>query len=416
MNSSTTAQRLRDQMAKFSGVVCQGLGKVGSRFVREMVYGIQASGSVKLSEIARALGEPIAVKKTHERLVRQLERERLGEVVQSNVPEYGAWRVGRDTLVVLDISELTKRYACKMQYLCKVRDGSDGEIRPGYWTIQVVATELGGKEIVPLYQRLYSADAPEFESENRELLHAIEAVSGQVGGRGIWVMDRGGDRKELLVPMVRSGKRFIIRLEGDRHLVCGTRTAPARELARTCTCPYAETVTKGKGSGRNVYDICFGYCRVKLPGCERQLWMLVVKGFGEEPLMLLTTEPLRRNRTVLWRVALSYFKRWDIEETIRYLKQSYGIEDVRVLRYRGLQNLYVLVLAASHFACAVLGLSVRLRVMTGHVLVAAKRIFGIPDFMYYAVADGIKAILTRYPALPTPTPTHSDAQLPLFPP
>ena len=173
---------------------------------------------------------------------------------------------------------------------------------------------------------------------------------------------------------------------------------------------------KGKGSERNVYDISFGYCRVKLPQCDQQLWLLVVKGFGEEPLMLLTTEPLRRNRRVLWRVALSYFKRWDIEETIRYLKQSYGLEDVRVLRYRSLQNLSVLVLAASHFACAVLGLSVRLWVMAGHALVAAKRIFGIPNFSYYAIADGIKAILSRYPASPTLEPTHSDAQLALFPP
>jgi len=62
----------------------------------------------------------------------------------------------------------------------------------------------------------------------------------------------------------------------------------------------------------------------------------VVKGFGETPLMLLTTEPLRRKRAALWKIASSYFRRWGIEETIRYVKQSYGLEDVRVLRYTSL--------------------------------------------------------------------------------
>jgi len=47
MDDSTTARRLREPMAKFSveespwlGVLCDEVGKVGSRFVREMVCGI----------------------------------------------------------------------------------------------------------------------------------------------------------------------------------------------------------------------------------------------------------------------------------------------------------------------------------------------------------------------------------------
>jgi len=31
-----------------------------------------------------------------------------------------------------------------------------------------------------------------------------------------------------------------------------------------------------------------------------------------------------------------------------------------------------------------------------HVLKASKRIFGIPDFRYYAIADGIRELLNRY--------------------
>jgi hypothetical protein len=35
----------------------------------------------------------------------------------------------------------------------------------------------------------------------------------------------------------------------------------------------------------------------------------------------------------------------------------------------------------------------QLRVLTGHVLQAAHRVFGIPDFHFYALADGIKTYL-----------------------
>ena len=41
--------------------------------------------------------------------------------------------------------------------------------------------------------------------------------------------------------------------------------------------------------------------------------------------MLLTMERLRRNRKILWRMVRSYFRRWAIEETIRFIKQSYSV-------------------------------------------------------------------------------------------
>lgn len=37
--------------------------------------------------------------------------------------------------------------------------------------------------------------------------------------KGIWVIDRGGDRNTLFDPLLASHSRFVIRLDGDRHLV-----------------------------------------------------------------------------------------------------------------------------------------------------------------------------------------------------
>ena len=41
------------------------------------------------------------------------------------------------------------------------------------------------------------------------------------------------------------------------------------------------------------------------------------------------------------------------------------------------------------FASCILDHDLRLRVMAGYVEEAAKRLFGIPDFKYYALADGL---------------------------
>ena len=66
---------------------------------------------------------------------------------------------------------------------------------------------------------------------------------------------------------------------------------------------------------------------------------------------------------------------------------------MRCLTYHRLQALKALATAAAFFAAAYLGLRMKLRVLAGHVLRASKRVFGIPDFRLYALADGIRQFL-----------------------
>jgi hypothetical protein len=75
MHYAKTAHKLREQIVKFSGVLSSGLPKTARRFILEMIYGIQAWQSVRLTEIGRALEEKISLRKTEYRLCRQLGRE-----------------------------------------------------------------------------------------------------------------------------------------------------------------------------------------------------------------------------------------------------------------------------------------------------------------------------------------------------
>lgn len=395
MSIAQMAGKLRDRICDFSGELSQSFSKTEKRFIHEMIYGIQARQSVRLSEIARSLNEDIQLKKTIDRLSSRLARKGMAEEITERVVRHGKNRIKENTLLIVDPTDITKRYAERMEYLARVRDGSDKVIGNGYWVMEVIAAEAGERDVVPLYQSLYSQKSPEFESENAEVLQAIDTVCNYTGDAGIWVIDRGGDRGEIIHPLLENSRKFIIRMRGDRHVLFHGKRRSMEEVARGCPLVYADRVVKETKGKEEAYNLEYGYRKIKLPGYEKPLYLLVVKGFGAKPLILLTTIELRKKRSLLWWVLESYLTRWRIEETIRFIKQSYQLEDVRVLTYERLRNMMALVLAAVHFAAVYLGRRPKLEIMSVHIMKAAKRIFGIPDFRFYALADGIGRILDR---------------------
>jgi hypothetical protein len=145
----------------------------------------------------------------------------------------------------------------------------------------------------------------------------------------------------------------------------------------------------------------YGFRPVRLPQRpDVPLSLVVVRGLGEQPMMLLTNLPMRRNRKLLWRLVSAYLTRWRIEEAIRFTKQSYDLEDIRVLTYERLRNMVVLVNAVAFFTAVVLGTRIKLEILATHLATAAKRLFGIPNFRLCALAEGIKEVCSRSPRPP----------------
>ena len=73
-----------------------------------------------------------------------------------------------------------------------------------------------------------------------------------------------------------------------------------------------------------------------------------------------------------------------------------------------------LLLAVMYFAAVVLDMRERLKIMASYVLKAAKRVFGIPDFKYYALADGLRSLFARHPGHPRRQSRAPDPQILLF--
>jgi len=395
MKDNAVGRRLRDQIGKFSGIFSPRFSKPQGQFLEQMLYGMQAAQDVKISSIARALGEDIALKKTEERLSHHLAAPGMAQTINDVLAQAAADQVKDDTLIVIDPSDIRKTYARRMPYLAKVRDGSTGDLVPGYWSCIAVACFPDQRRVIPLHLRLWSADAPDCVSENHQILEVVRTIHRTTNGRGIYVIDRGGDRIDLFQPFLNDRMRFIVRQVGNRHLIFRGQTRSAEALAEGCQMKFAERLVRATDDGEKAYQLEFGFRKVHLPNRTEELTLVVVRGFGEKPLMLLTNVDVRPSRASLWSVVQGYLGRWMVEETLRFVKQSYRLEEIRVLKYERLQNLVALVAAAAYFAAVWLGEGLRLAVLRRIVTKISKRFFGVPAFHYYALADGIRTILTR---------------------
>jgi hypothetical protein len=125
-NDSKIAGKIKTQITRFAHKISSGFQKPAKKFMVQMLYGIQASKDVKLSNISRSLNEQIPLIKTETRLSRNIGKHDLTEQINGNLLADGASRVNPDTVIALDISDIDKPYARKMENLALVRDGSIG--------------------------------------------------------------------------------------------------------------------------------------------------------------------------------------------------------------------------------------------------------------------------------------------------
>ena len=398
MNDSTTAARLVEQLKRFLGRISPQFHKPTIRFVGDMVYGILAEKSVTLADIARSLGRRCSMKKRVDRLSRLLSTPGLDAAIHGAIAREAARRVHGDTLVVIDPSDIQKPYARKMEHLAKVWDGSRGEVGEnlGYWGCMAVACESGGRRPVPLHFRIWSAEAPGHVSESAEIESVLDTITEHTNRRGIYVYDRGGDNVELYRHFARKGLDFIVRLK-ERHVRSWNRTWTCGELAWRCPMRYRDAV-KFDSHGRTTRTTLeYGVVPVRLPDLpDRPLHMVVVRGFGRQPMMLLTSLARTTSRKDLWQVVEGYMTRWRVEDTIRHVKQSYRIEDVRLMKYDKLRNLAAVLLAAVYFSMAWIGNSEKHELIASSIASMSLRIHEKPEFHFYAIADGIGRLCARH--------------------
>jgi len=171
-------------------------------------------------------------------------------------------------------------------------------------------------------------------------------------------------------------------------------------LANQIKTPHEAKVIGYQDGKEKQLNIQYGIILIRLhvfQGTQEQqtLNLVVAKGFGQAPMMLLTNKAVNEDvKKEIWRIVEIYLTRWKCEQSYRYIKQNYQLKDLRVRSYTAIRNTVALVLAFAYFASFYLGQRFKLKIMVEKVLLMAKRFFGVPSLFNYAMADGIYKLLS----------------------
>lgn len=348
------------------------------KFLKQAMPAVLLSGSLVVTRYAKWIRDNCRdIHHRKKRLLNQLNNNVQWQRISNNYRHSFINKIQPDTPLIIDMTDIAKPRAKRMQYIATVRDGSEGILTKGYWCIEVYA-HINNHVTIPLALHTYSIEAPDVYSENKQIINTIKQVNADIDGKGIWVGDRGFDRLNLYKELFEENVHFIIRQKGDRHAVL--RNGIHTQVELLCQRCYQRQVVQGNNS-RIVY------VPVKLPKINRQMYLVAMfSPKYERPLMLLTTMKVLSFSQAKAIIAY-YIKRWKCEEAIEFLKGRIGFEKFSVRNYERMKHLVLLAMIAMGFLCFI-QLSNRVLVK-GIFSFTSKFRKNIP-FEYYRLLDGLQ--------------------------
>ena len=311
------------------------------RVMRELTAGIVFTGSVQLTNAARLFAAtPGQLARAVERIGGHLSdaswdhREWAGSVLRMQ-----ADAVGEDDLIPIDGTELAKPYARRMQYRCTVKDASRAgdPLVTGYWCWGAYHWDVGHETLNPLMLRPYSPNQPDFRSENDLIDRWLWTLRQATAGRGIWLIDRGADRPEVLSALLRVQRRWVVRLREDRPLVGPDgRVMPAGR--------WADWALANRNVRGNAVTLAVGLPpdQVRQHGAAPDLHLLVPTHTfirnGKVDRWVLLTCGLIGHHVGPRQVRYHYALRWRAEDGKRFLGQVCRIEKFMTRSFLALER------------------------------------------------------------------------------
>lgn len=324
-------------------------------FLRQMLEALLLTHSPWLSHLARTFPKDRALI-----LIEQAIGRNLGahsgirwDELETRATEIACHEIHPSDVIAFDPGDLIKEYAEKMDYLYRVHDGSKDECGWGYEEFAAEAVQWrGGRRFhIPLYEKLTNATFPDYQSQNFQIIQAIQAIYNELGeNRGIWTFDRAHDRghifdKALLSPKIRM--LWILRAKENRS--CEPED-PRLRLPRSLSTGVIDVARQLKLSDQPLQlrfpqttaPLYLAYHPVKLavdPNPDRFLSLVVVHDRRNlDPVILLSNLPVRSLEDAL--VVFGYYlERWRKEEGYRFLKTALHLERIRTLRWQRIQHL-----------------------------------------------------------------------------
>ena len=116
INYNRLGYEIKRDLTNFCVKISQGLKRPQQKFIHQMLYGILAGNKLHLSEISRSLKEHISLKKTIERLSRNLNAFDRKQDIMRNYLSLIKQHVKEDyAVIVIDNSDIAKPASRKLE-------------------------------------------------------------------------------------------------------------------------------------------------------------------------------------------------------------------------------------------------------------------------------------------------------------
>jgi hypothetical protein len=391
---STLGQGLKRGTVNFAKNISRSLTKPKQKFVADMIYGIIASGSCKLTEIGCELKEGTRLAKVSERLGRNLKSLSDTKTLMADYIAAIRPSIGENTMLILDPSDVIKPSSPKMEGIGEIYDASEQTFGNGYWTIGAVALTEEHRQPIPVYERLYPCKKQGGNGSGVEMRKALEHLRTHFSKDIPRIIDRGFDSGDIIKDLTENGEKFIIRVNQNRAAVHGGERTYINDVVKGLDCTHNFSY---KNKTDEKFNCKIGMTQVILPYIgNTKLNIVAVKGLKDD--LVLYTNLDENLENIAERVVKAYLMRWRIEEFYEFKKQRWGWEDFRVRSLVSIQALDILLTIASGYV-AMLSEKVDGEAYVLDLIVVSGRIdkpFAFirkKKFYLYAILDGVQRVL-----------------------
>ena len=172
-----------------------------------------------------------------------------------------------------------------------------------------------GSHPVSIFSEIHSSKEKNFTSINDITFATLEHTSLLFHNPTV-VMDRGYDDNKIFLKLDSLGMDYVIRLTAKRKLFFHGKWVPATQL-RNQRKEKIKTTLIYKGKSHDAY---LSHVKVKITASRKDVYLVLIYGITEHPMMLVTNKEIRSKEDVL-KIAKYYFSRWRIEEYFRCKKR-----------------------------------------------------------------------------------------------
>ena len=334
------------------------IGRVGYKFLVDMLDGIHQTRSVNLTTIARGLNEKIRLHATHKRLSRNLDDEDILNVLSNALLHKGAAAVQADTKLIITMHDLNKKYASKIEYLSELGK----EEQSGFRVCEVLAVNHEAESYLPLYESIWSDQIPGFVDDATEVIKVIDKVFEATNNKGMLVLDDLTLSSNVITEVILQSRfnfismanHFAPEVEFEEEIYSASSLADKLETSfgkmMFKYVPGDPIDSIGKDVDLFVHAGAFSGKLVKTDEILSLITLKTRNRFvGEVSVPILTTAKNLKSRKKLMGLVDSYLSKNDVLLQHRYYRERFDLSGFRVLKFSRLNLLITLVQAVMFY-------------------------------------------------------------------